>query len=67
MERKEKIIDIVSTIQSDDIGYAIESYYGKDLNSESPELNGLWEDAYKAIQKIREYLSDYEDEIFEDI
>ncbi len=40
------------------IGYAIQSYYGRDLESTDEKLNKLWEQAYDALEALEDYLPD---------
>lgn len=60
MTIKEKItLQIVADrIGIEGIGYTIESYYCRDLESIDEKLNKLWNQAYDALKALRNYLPD---------
>ena len=44
---------------SEGLGYAIQHYFGKHLNSEDEELNEKWLQAYNILTDIDKRLEDY--------
>lgn len=48
--------EVIERVQIEDLGYAVQYYYGKDLNSEDPALNELWTEAYISLTSLDEYL-----------
>lgn len=49
---------VADRIGIEGIGYAIESYYSRNLESTDEKLNKLWEQAYNALKALRNYLPD---------
>lgn len=51
-EKRNRIRDVVAKVENEGLGYAIQSYYGRNLNSESDELNDAWAKAYDALAQV---------------
>jgi len=39
-------------VEDEGLGYCVENYFGRDLNSHDKQLNNVWEAAYDALQDV---------------
>lgn len=49
------IEEITHKVEYEGLGYCILDYYGRDLNSEDPNLNSDWAHAYDTMRIIQMY------------
>ena len=56
-EERRSVDDIKDRVDIEGLGYAIEGFYGRYVNSEDEELNKLWEKAYDALDNLKKHLN----------
>lgn len=57
MEKNHRTIEeVVSKVDTEELGYAILWYYGRELNSENKQLNQLWARAFDALYAVNSCL-----------
>jgi hypothetical protein len=44
---------VASKLDNEGVGYAIQHYFGRNLDSESDELNKAWREAFDALEKVK--------------
>ena len=54
--------DLKNRIRNEGIGYAILSYYGRDIHCEDKEAERLWKKAYDSLINIQNYLNEQVDD-----
>ena len=59
MNEKIPLDEIAYRAENEGLDYAIQSYFGENLNSTDDELNLMWQHAYTLLGKIEEKLKPY--------
>ena len=54
--------DLKNRIRNEGIGYAILSYYGRDIQCEDKEAERLWKAAYDKLTSLQNYLNEQVDD-----
>ena len=57
----EDIGDVAQKVYMEGIGDAIQGYYGRDLKSNSNELNDAWAIAFDALEEVGNLLPEVEE------
>lgn len=55
-EEKLTVEEVTERVETEGLGYAVQHYLGRDVNSEDKKLNKLWKQAYDALEALQDYL-----------